>query len=149
MNSIKFFNIFWRLIIALTIVLVFYVFFRPSTTETIKSGSLKETYLLDDQYDIYFINPSKDSIYITGKVQKIGKGIVVSGKIKSLAKIKLKGTEIEFAFFSENNIRLGREVISIQRDILPKTSFEFSKDGLTIPDDTKEIRIKIIDNQRY
>ena len=105
--------------------------------------------VLPDQYDIYFINPSKDSIYITGKVQKIGKGIVVSGKIKSLAKIKLKGTEIEFAFFSENNIRLGREVISIQRDILPKTSFEFSKDGLTIPDDTKEIRIKIIDNQRY
>lgn len=144
MNNFSFINFFWRSVIFLTLLLVAYIFFRPNDPE-IAGQKRQEPVSLNHQYNIFFLNPNRDSLFITGSVEKIDKQIFVNGQIKSLSKFKTKNVDIEFCYYSENNVRLGREILSLQKEIMPKALAGFRKEGLTIPDNTKEIRIRILD----
>lgn len=138
----KFFNIILRVLIFATILLVAYLFFKPDTLSPERARIKTSNLELDSRYDIYFVNPSKDSIYITGNLFKRDNRILVEGKIKSLSRTKLKYIDIEFKYFDENNILIGKESLTIQKVILPKSLNQFVKEGLTIPEGTVEIRIQ-------
>lgn len=143
MNTSIFNNLFWRIVIFLTILLIGYIFFRQPPNDL--AGQIQQTAALNDQYSIFFLNPNRDSLLITGKLDKIDKQIFVKGQIKSLSKFKIQNVDIEFSYYSEKNIRLGKETLSIQKEFPQKSVVDFKKEGLTIPDDTKEIRIRILD----
>lgn len=132
-----------RFLVIATIAVVVYIFFTPTENKIDPFSNAISSERFINDYDIFFINPSKDSTYITGTFKEKNKVVMIEGKIKSFAPKKITIFDIEFTYYSKENKQVGKESLTIQKECLPKSTISFKKEGMTIPDETKEIRIEL------
>lgn len=139
----KVLNVFLRVLVFVTIALSVYVFVNSGNV--INKNNLQSDVNMSfyKKYDVFFINPGKDSTFVMATFSKENDIIIINGRIKSYATKKINLFDVEISYFSEENKQVGKESLTIQKECAPKSFIEFRKEGMTIPDETKEIRMKI------
>jgi len=115
---------------------------KPKYNIITDNGS--DEYDMSNKYDIFFINPSKDSLYITGNIRDNGTSKKMTERIKSMANKKMKKITVNFDYYSVENKFLGKENILLLKDCNSKQTIDFIKEGLTLPDNLKNIYISVV-----